>query len=385
MKQDVLNGTTVHIGELDVVVTDRSCTVVVQCPEESSVLVQALRSLREEELEPQISYVARRLEEWQGKRYSQEELRCLSLATPSVRIEEAGGRAWLHEEGLAPLPTPEALDDVHPNVWAEIRRFVDAAASNWDVSTWPRSRYDLARDLQHELPSLAGRKLGYVFRILDLAVKVHKLFGYRAGHIVPYFASSDFEKRMRAEGLIPTVLPCVGTWDDVREKLSVLMDSSEGIPLSALKFRFRERFGLELNETALGHTKFSDFVADPRLSGVCELDSGNSGSERLLRRPPECSSSDQVGKHHFVTREGDEGGEGQLHQPVRDVRPKPQQPCQAQVAALVTAWQPYVARTFIEFRPQVFSGERRQSDPGPIRVAAHLVSLDSLHVSRERL
>merc|ERR1719436_2025088 len=70
------------------------------------------------------------------------------------------------------------------------------------------------------------------------------------------------------------------TWEVVHKFLDEVLGSKgrdECIHLSNLKRFFRIRRQMELSETALGHTKLSEMLQDPRLHDVCSVRLQNHG------------------------------------------------------------------------------------------------------------
>merc|ERR1719284_1453766 len=108
----------------------------------------------------------------------------------------------------------------------------------------PGGRYSCAQVLmQRGLPFLAGRTLGQVIHIVQLAISQKKLLGYLNGTIVPYAHSQSMVK----ETCAARGRPCnsgargknIATWDMVHECLQEIIrdmgPTDEFIPLSNVK------------------------------------------------------------------------------------------------------------------------------------------------------
>jgi len=159
----------------------------------------------------------------------------------------------------------------------------------------PCGRYACARQLiSHQLPFLAGRSLGQVCHIVQLAVTSKRLLGHRDSQLVPFHFSEEREKEDCAirgqpfpkKGSAPE-FP-VATWEEARFHLVQLLLSETGpepgaITLSNVKRLFRSQFGLELSETSLGHARVCDLLQDPRFQDICSVDQQGNGQVMVRR------------------------------------------------------------------------------------------------------
>jgi len=129
------------------------------------------------------------------------------------------------------------------------------------------------------LPFLAGRSLGEVCHIVQLAVSQRQVLGYLDGHVVPYYQSEAVVKQNSAVLQQPAWslkkdTMVVADLTQARECLrEILATSSEVgvVPLPNVKRLFRSRFQLELSETALGHCRISDLLQDTLFQDICTL------------------------------------------------------------------------------------------------------------------
>jgi hypothetical protein len=189
-------------------------------------------------------------------------------------------------------------DDPYPqDLWADLRAYFDGPADSYPPL--PGSRYNSARALKaRSLPCLQNLSLGEVCHVLALAVSHKKILGHSKGHIVPYARSENGRKTFCAGMELPVnggkLLSSgltVATWEQLSQGLQeLLVDSldkgASGIPIPNVKRLFRSRLGLELSETALGHSRVQDLLQDERLHSVCEISrEGSKNNVVVVRRP----------------------------------------------------------------------------------------------------
>lgn len=263
---------------------------------ESRNLLDVLRSFYEDMLEPLDHHVVRELETRTGRRSSLGELRRLAEITPGIEVVEDHHdpkRNWLYLEGLPrEFVDQRSLEDNYPSdLWPRLAELVDRHASD----TWGKSRFDCAKLLRSRMPALlSSYPLGKVCHIVQLAVRLHRIFGYRNGWIVHYEKSLDCEKTFQAEKLEGDRrhhLPVL-TWEQFTQGLQELLNSPKhphGLALSAMKAIFRTQYGVELTETALGYPKLSAVFEDARLASICRIESR--GSEKFVRRAGDAAGS----------------------------------------------------------------------------------------------
>jgi len=256
---------------------------------EAGDLFRAISSLYADGLKPYGRIIRKRLAE--GERASGRKPRDLGLKQLRSMCEVC--RPWLYvqvEEGgdwSALLQgRPQTFVDVHsprdvypPALW-------DAAAEYFQTlkgknCALPGGRYACARVLMdRNLPFLAGRSLGEISHIVQLAISEKKLLGYRNSTIVAYTCSQSKAKEMCAAKQKPFAALAhegrpVATWGTVRSGLKQLLDNlepdQEGFPLSNIKRLFRITYDVDLSETALGYAKLSELLQDARLKDLCSI------------------------------------------------------------------------------------------------------------------
>jgi len=265
-------------------------------------LASGVESLYRDQLRPYGRILRKRLAELaQGAGHKDfeigaKELRAVCEGCPWLRVEDAEGADWSVEivgrpSNFIDVYSPE---DVYPvALWQEAAAYF---ASLTDSSmVLPGGRYSCAQVLmQRSLPFLAGRSLGQVCHIVQLAISQKKLLGYLNGTVVPYARSQSMVKEKHAE----FQQPCSGTnrtkspvasWDVLRQCLQELLsDVSSGgqqIPLSNMKRLFRSKFHVDLSETALGYAKVSELLQDSRVSDLCEVKLQGHGYVMMPAKP----------------------------------------------------------------------------------------------------
>jgi len=184
------------------------------------------------------------------------------------------------------------VDHYPPELWAAASAYFGALRGE-DVLL-PGGRYACAQTLaSRNLPFLAGRSLGEVCHIVQLAVSKKKILGYIDGNMVPYSHSEESVKEKCAACQQPFVSPTkqqelnswpVASWEETRACLSAILRSASSpgpepgvITVSNVKRLFRSRFGLDLSETALGYSRLSELLQDPRLRDICTVQIQNAG------------------------------------------------------------------------------------------------------------
>jgi len=253
-----------------------------------AAVVTALESLYADQLRPYGRILRKRLNEMAAAGRSKSTdvdiklLRSSCEACPWLFVQDEEGGDWSalfrgRPQAFIDFYSPK---DIYP---AELWRAATAYFGSLDDASMvlPGGRYLCAQVLAaRNLPFLAGRSLGEVCHIVQLAISQKKLLGYLNGAVVPYKRSQSMVKERCAERQRPCTGPVQGknaiaTWDVVRTCLQeILKDLSPGsgsIPLSNVKRLFRSNFHTELSETALGHAKLSELLQDPRLCDVCSV------------------------------------------------------------------------------------------------------------------
>jgi len=215
-------------------------------------------------------------------------LRAACEASCDLEVSEQGSdwSALLRGAASAPCASDAALvdvyspEDTYPDaLWAQATEYFRGLEER-DV-VLPGGRYSCAQELlSRGLPFLEGRCLGEVCHIVQLAISKRKILGYLNGAVVPHGWSQSLLK----ESCAKQRCPCEGAvvrgktvaeWGDVRRCLGEIVRTTVRtngwMPLSNVKRLFRSRFHLVLSETALGHSKLSEMLRDPRLRDVCSI------------------------------------------------------------------------------------------------------------------
>lgn len=205
---------------------------------------------------------------------------CQSCEWLNVQDEEGGewvallkGRSAIFVDFYSPI-------DMYP---AELWRAVSSYFESLDDSNMvlPGGRYSCAQTLaSRNLSFLSGFTLGQVCHIVQLSISQKKILGYLNGAVVPYGRSQSMLKERCAQRQRPcsNTVRGVGPLVDwcrmrtcLREILESMAPGASSIPLSNMKRLFRAKFHVELSETALGHSKLSELLQDPRLSDLCSV------------------------------------------------------------------------------------------------------------------
>jgi len=253
-------------------------------------IASAVESLYRDQLRPYGRLVRKRIEEQAAAQGAPEpselgakQLRAACEAIQWLTVEDAEGAEWAallvgQPQNFVDVYSP---DDVYPaRLWAEAAAYFESLRD--EESVFPGGRYMCAQVMaQRNLPFLRGYSLGQVSHIVQLAISKKKLLGYSNGVLVPYAQSQSMLKDRHAEFQQPCPAAArgkaapVATWSNMRAQMQHLIKSSTDpqgqIPLSNIKRLFRTLFGVELSETALGYSKLSELLQDPRLSDLCDV------------------------------------------------------------------------------------------------------------------
>jgi len=211
-------------------------------------------------------------------------LRRICETCEAIRVEPEDGKEYSalltgRLRDFVDVSSPS--DDYPPNLWAAAAAYFESLQG--PEMLLPGGRYACAQVLiQRQLPFLAGRSLGAVCHIVQLAVSQKRILGYLEGNMVPFGRSVDFIKEQCAVYQQPVSfakkavpeMP-LASWEEARICLWEILCSASVhgqpgvITLSNVKRLFRSRFNLELSETALGHSRLNELLQDPRFSDIC--------------------------------------------------------------------------------------------------------------------
>lgn len=273
---------------------------------EMGEIYAAIESLYCDELKPYCRILRKRLTERAEVRgeatldISVELLRTLCDASTKLWIEVEESGEWSATfVGRAPtfVNVYSSQDLYAAALWANAAAYFEGIDDS--NSKLPGGRYACAQALvARRLPFLDGYTLGQVSHIVQLAISQKKILGYSTGVIVPYGRSQSMMKDRCAEQRAPILCPSVtsanalatgcgdvqentsvlsvATWQVFRRLLQqILKDAVAGskshVPISNVKRIFRSRYQIDLSETALGHSKLSELLQDPKISDVCAL------------------------------------------------------------------------------------------------------------------
>jgi len=145
--------------------------------------------------------------------------------------------------------------------------------------TMPGDRWACAQQLAKEgLPFFAGRSLGRLCHVVQLAISQRRLLRYSMGRLVPYanlcgnarYAPAAMPLNANAQGQRRTA-----AWPEVVDGIHSLLKtapSAKGVvPLSNVKRLFRSQLRLELDEAAVGCEKLSAVFERLMAERQCEF------------------------------------------------------------------------------------------------------------------
>jgi len=226
------------------------------------------------------------------------ELRAACEKCPLLHLQPEDAGDWsalLVGRALTFVDIYSTEDVYSDDFWAKLANHFESLPA--DEAPLPGGRYSCACALMAKnLPFLVGLSLGRVCHVVELALTHRKVLGYRDGAVVPYVLSQTRLKEQQAmrrqlccapdecRGDALSGLPAA-TWNDACARLQELLienasANGEGrwkMPLSNVKRLFRLRFGMELSETVLGHSKLSELLQDTRFCDVCAVELHDNG------------------------------------------------------------------------------------------------------------
>lgn len=251
-------------------------------------LLHAINSLYDDHLRPYGRLIRKRLgedAEFKGTGVVDGNLGRLRAACESsqkIRIEAEADGEWsaVLLGGSFDFVDFYSHDDPYPvDMWEAAHDYFKVMER--ENGSLPGGRYATALAMMKlDLPFLSAYSLGEICHIVELAMTTRKLLGYLEGAIVPYACSHSKVKDSAAErrvgnGNASQQLP-LATWDVARTCLREILASATrkgkaSVPLSTLKRLYRSRFHTELSETALGYTKLTELLQDPRIADLCTV------------------------------------------------------------------------------------------------------------------
>jgi len=180
-----------------------------------------------------------------------------------------------------------SVDHHPPDLWVALAAYFDANQANELI--FSGGRYDCARALSKlQLPCLIGRPLGQICHIVQLSISDKFLLGYRSGHLVPYRFSEESSKRSMALVQQPPERTSfhVACMEEARAAVWQLVNSDErgSVALASVKRLFKERFRMDLSETALGHANMHSLFLHPCFHDICDVVVEGKGKVALRRK-----------------------------------------------------------------------------------------------------
>lgn len=199
-------------------------------------------------------------------------LRAVCEACPELLVSVEEGKEYsvsMRDEPTTFLEVTSSEDPYPEETWERLSSYI---ASFGAEACFPGGRYACAQELlKRDAAGLSGLSLAQACHIVHLATTKRKIFGYRGNVLVPYQYSSDHIKVECALAHVATGkegLPSA-TWQQAIACLRHLVHAPpasepHGITISNVKRLFRDLYGLELCETALGHVRLLELLRDAR-------------------------------------------------------------------------------------------------------------------------
>jgi hypothetical protein len=241
---------------------------------DKQLVVEAVKSLYYDQMKPYLTHVLRRSEEMSGqRRWRPQQLQQLCKSIPAITMVDDYEciAIMLHEspEGFEGFVDCLAEEDPFPaHVWFEVKNFIQQQQAG--CTNLPRCRYELAKWMRDRVKGLAEYSLGCVCHLVQLSISRRELLGYHQGNLVPYHFSDNSKKKSHALLQMPMLIQpgesYVQTWEEAGNAIAHVLQQNRGpVKLSQLKSMCRKTCQMELSESALGHSKLSEFLHDPRL------------------------------------------------------------------------------------------------------------------------
>jgi len=231
------------------------------------------------------------------------QLRAICENIPQLDVTSEFGSEFLvlFKDRASEFVDPLSRDDPYSEeMWADLVAFYEALSP----PSLPGGRYACARFLVNcKLPSLQGLSLGEVCHVVQLSISPRRLLGHQTAQLVPFHLSDESvkdqcaalgQKTLSSSGAQRKTLP-TATLSEAKHCLCELLRfESNSIVVSNVKRLFRSRFGLDLSETSLGHSRLSNLLQDPCFQDICilEVRDGQHMVKRIdcghpMQQPPE--------------------------------------------------------------------------------------------------
>lgn len=277
----------------------------------SEEVVAAVKSLYADRLEPHGRILLCRIREmWsKGSNHSEEEvpkinpkvLRRVCWACQELQVLPAEGKEFsvrLMHQATDFVDVCSPIDPFPAEFWHQAKAYFGSLSEGELVL--PGGRYACAQALmEKKLPLLEQLSLAEVCHFVQMSVSQRKILGFTKGGMVPYgHSETSFKEECAAKQWRfghserqDTSWWGTATWEQTRACIAAILQTSNGpepcvVTMSNVKRLFLSRFGLNLSETALGHSRLSDLLQDPRLSDVCTLKACGTGQCLVRKNPP---------------------------------------------------------------------------------------------------
>jgi hypothetical protein len=247
-----------------------------------SALFNAVNSLYDDELKPNLGLLRRRLKELYDVYLPAQDVREIVQVFVDAKIMRADGDAGDLVVMLTSRPSGCLVDPMDPDepydpeIFQRLQAIMDAVAAADPHRLYKGGRYGMAQQLRSvEMPELKRFSLGWVCHIVQRAIE-RKIVGYKkGGSLAPYRLSDAFLKNAAENhDLLQADLPTIKTMAELRAVLTMLWMNPkhhQGLSLSQVKDEIKRSAKRSLSEQLLGYGKLSQLFTAPELAGSCDM------------------------------------------------------------------------------------------------------------------
>lgn len=248
-----------------------------------SVVLWAVKSLYAMEAAPRGPLLQWLLQVLVGEKWTHVVLKTVIEAAEGMYLEPANPRKLnfcamlkVPPSGFTCFVSDEDVTSTMPaEVWQEASCHL--SQGGWPLADDPSHKYYVVASWLQDVSSKFNEmSFGRVLSIVRCSTQSVGLLGHRGGVLVPYAQSEECERRVNACTCKPTHVgpneSYVGTWEELKDCLLVLLGNQPEIEVSQLKHLFRTNFGRELSETVFGHQCLSKLLRDQRIGDEFVLD-----------------------------------------------------------------------------------------------------------------
>jgi len=259
-----------------------------------AVATRSVIQLYLDEALPRSRLLQWRVETAVGRKVSATELRNAVRTAPGLVVQPSDCTKSNFVVLLEKAPSgfsgfSDSLTDPLPEeFWPDVSECFEAGG--WPVcGNLENQPFVIADWLRRAGERISWLSFGRSLAVVRDSLTVHKLLGKRAGQVVLYRKSEEYEKRINMGRRMPTGVAVgeryVATWWGLRKCLARLLQDHGGcLAVSRLKPLFRECFGAELSETTFGHASMVELLMSADLADAFEVIHGEKGAAHLKDR-----------------------------------------------------------------------------------------------------